>query len=304
MSPELVKECQRVKVVVEKTGLGTRIKKELPYGVQLRIFKGKNEIPLNIYYSKKRGISTVIGGTKDNPLRAMVSTLFKNKMNDQKWEKWVGTDESGKGDFFGPLVVAGFACDKKISEKLSTLGVKDSKLLSDSSVKRIAKKLTQNFPHKIKTIQLNPPKYNQLYRQFTERGKKLNEMLAWMHTRAVVDMKQVEEFDGVVIDKFTSRKVIKGSLAQFRDIDFILKIRAESDIAVAAASILARAGFLAEMEKLSATYKMRFPKGAGRAVERFAIKFVQSFGASQMQQVAKLHFKTYRKVVESGYEKR
>ena len=171
MRPELVKECQRVKVVVEKTGLGTRIKKELPYGVQLRIFKGKNEIPLNIYYSKKRGISTVIGGTKDNPLRAMVSTLFKKNENRQKWDKWVGTDESGKGDFFGPLVVAGFACDKKISEQLNELGVKDSKLLSDSSVKRIAEKLIQNFPNKIKTIQLNPPKYNQLYRQFTERGK-------------------------------------------------------------------------------------------------------------------------------------
>lgn len=296
MDKRIIAEYERIIFLCQKRGVNACLEKELPYGIQLKIFSGKNSILLNIYFSKKKGLSHVIGGRNDNPLKQLLLQLLIKESDDTSWKTWIGTDESGKGDFFGPLVVVGFYCNKTIINDLFTLGVKDSKRLSDSSIKKIAKNLWKKYPSNIKIIELNPPKYNQLYQRFTERGKKLNQMLAWMHARIIVDMQKKFKSDGIIIDKFTNSKVMNSALSEFRNINYILRVKAESNLAVAAASILARANYLKKMEYFGEKYKMELPKGASKKVDDFVKKFVSCFGIKELYYVSKIHFKTYNKI--------
>ncbi|HHE38740.1 MAG TPA: ribonuclease HIII [Candidatus Cloacimonetes bacterium] len=274
--------------------------KVIAYGVQLKFRKENDEIPINIYYSKKKGISTVIGGSPRNPLKSLIQQILSKEVEastkSHKWNIWAGTDESGKGDFFGPLVVCGFIASENILPKLKELGVKDSKLLKDQEAVRIAKTMHKIFPENIETIVLNPLKYNDLYEKFKQQNKKLNELLAWMHARVILNLKEKHHFEGVVIDKFASDKVLRSSLKDLKKINLIQKTKAEDDLAVAAASILARYHFLLKLDDFSKKYKIEFPKGASQKVIQAGKEFSQKFGKERLKEVAKIHFKTYQEI--------
>ena len=274
--------------------------KVIAYGVQLKFRKENDEIPINIYYSKKKGISTVIGGSPRNPLKSLIQQILNKEVEasvkSHKWKIWAGTDESGKGDFFGPLVVCGFIASENILPKLKELGVKDSKLLKDQEAVRIAKTMHKIFPENIETIVLNPLKYNDLYEKFKQQNKKLNELLAWMHARVILNLKEKHHFEGVVIDKFASDKVLRSSLKDLKKINLTQKIKAEDDLAVAAASILARYHFLLKLEDFSKKYEIEFPKGASQKVIQAGKEFSQKFGKERLKEVAKIHFKTYHEI--------
>ena len=117
MIPHLLEFVAEVIEKANEHGLTLSDEKEINYGVQLKFKKGKNEIPINIYSSKKKGISTVIGGSLNNPLRVLMQKILHLKPDaankEHNWKIWAGTDESGKGDFFGALVVCGFIVKEK-----------------------------------------------------------------------------------------------------------------------------------------------------------------------------------------------
>ncbi len=208
---------------------------------------------------------------------------------------WIGSDESGKGDYFGPLVVAAVHVDEASAARLAAAGVRDSKRTSRGQATRLAEMISAEHPHSI--VVIGPPRYNELYRKIAN----LNHLLAWAHARAIEDLLAEQECGRVVVDRFAKDGVLasalmeKGSAVEVQE-----RVRAESDMAVAAASLLARARFLAELEKLSSGCGIGLAAGAGDPVIVSGRSFIKRHGADALGTIAKLHFKTTRKLVGSA----
>jgi len=204
---------------------------------------------------------------------------------------WIGTDESGKGDYFGPLVVAGTYVDEALLPQLKSLGVKDSKRLSDRAVLKMDKPIRSLCPHSV--VVIGPEKYNDLY----ERIKNLNRLLAWGHARVIENLLEKNPCQRVVTDQFgDERFVLDALMKKGREVKLEQRHKAEDDPAVAAASILARAEFLRRLKQLSSKIGIPLPKGASELVEATAHQIVEKKGAKTLKEVAKLHFKTTTKL--------
>lgn len=203
----------------------------------------------------------------------------------------VGVDESGKGDFFGPLVVA--ACYVGPEHYAELEGVKDSKKLTDAQALALAEKIKKVCPHSV--ILMNPVKYNELYLKI----KNLNHLLAWGHAQAIENVLEKQPADLIISDQFAAGgTVVKSKLKELgRQAQFVSRVRAESDLAVAAASILARAEFLKRLKGLSQEFGIDLPKGATNVIGT-GKRFVQMHGAENLGKVAKMHFKTSGQVLE------
>ena len=204
----------------------------------------------------------------------------------------IGVDEAGKGDFFGPLCVAAVYADEEKIKALLTLGVRDSKTLSDPVVIALASKIKTICPHAL--VILKPKTYNQLYTRF----QNLNRLLAWGHATAIAELVQKTHCRRVIIDQFANEAVVLDALKQKKlDLDLTQRHRAESDLVVAASSILARAAFLQGLRDLSLLYNIQLPKGASQEVIRIGKAFVAKKGSSLLEEVAKLHFKTLQEII-------
>jgi ribonuclease HIII len=204
---------------------------------------------------------------------------------------WIGTDESGKGDYFGPLVVAGVYADETLLPKLKTLGVKDSKKLSDRAVLEMDVPIRSVCPFSI--VAIGPEKYNDLY----EKIKNLNRLLAWGHARVIENILEKNPCPRVVTDQFGDEQLVRNALLKKgREVTLEQRHRAEDDPAVAAASVLARAEFLRRLQQLSSKIGFPLPKGASQLVETTAQRIVKERGAGVLKEVAKMHFKTTSKI--------
>ena len=209
----------------------------------------------------------------------------------EKFVSHIGTDESGKGDFFGPLVIAGVLVDEKSAKIFTDLGIKDSKKLSDKKMLVMAAEIKKNAPHSI--IAISNGKYNELYANI----KNLNKLLAWGHARAIENILNGNTCEYALSDKFGDESLIKNALMKNgQSIRLEQMVRAESDIAVAAASVLARATFVQKMENMENIYGIKFPKGCSGLVKTAATEFIQKFGKQRLHEVCKTHFKTYNEV--------
>lgn len=196
----------------------------------------------------------------------------------------IGVDESGKGDYFGPLVVA--ACYVGPEHLAELEGVKDSKKLTDKMALFLAGKIRAVCPHSV--IAIGPSKYNQLYADIGN----LNRLLAWGHARAIENVLEERPCELVISDQFADPKGLLARLFERgRQVTLESRVRAEADPAVAAASILARAGFLRGLERLGKDFGIDLPKGATNVIP-VARQFVDKFGRDRLREVAKLHFKT------------
>jgi ribonuclease HIII len=214
------------------------------------------------------------------------------------FEPHAGVDESGKGDFFGPLCVAGVYVDGKLPRALLDLGVKDSKQIgTDKKACDLADAIRDLVtPARCEVITILPPRYNELYVQF----RNLNALLAWGHARVIENLLiRWPACPRALSDKFADERLIQRAL-QERGKKIILQQRtkAESDIAVAAASILARAAFIQKMDTLSEQAGVRLPKGASAAVKAAAAEVAKKSGIEGLKAVSKFHFKTFREVIE------
>ena len=208
----------------------------------------------------------------------------------------IGTDESGKGDYFGPLVVAGVCVPAGGREALAALGVRDSKTLSDRQAERLARAVREAYP--IAVVAIGPERYNALYAKVGN----LNRLLAWAHARVIENLlERIPECREAISDQFGDARVLERALLERgRRISLTQRPRAESDPVVAAASIVARAEFLRRLDALSARFGMPLPKGAGPPVLAAGRAFVARHGADALGQVAKLHFRTTRQVTGAG----
>ena len=212
-------------------------------------------------------------------------------------ESWIGLDESGKGDYFGPLVVAGVHVASALAERLRGLGVRDSKRISDSRILSLELAIRPLVYHAI--VAIGPKRYNELY----EKIRNLNRLLAWAHARALENLLSQVECPRAIADQFGDEQWIQNALME-KGKKIILEQRphAEEDMAVAAASILARAEFLRRLSQLSEEYRLSIPKGASEAAQEIARRLVQKHSSRKEQmevlkKVAKWHFRTTQVVL-------
>ena len=202
-----------------------------------------------------------------------------------------GIDESGKGDFFGPLVVAGVYADAEIGAKLAAAGVCDSKLIkSDKKITEIAHNIRNIAAGKFAVVTVGPEAYNRLYGNFGN----LNRLLAWGHAKVIEELlEKVPDCPRMLSDKFGNESLIRNALqTRGRLIKLDQETKAESDVAVAAASILARDGFIRLMAKLSETAGVTLPRGAGANVQSMANELAKR-DPELLQKISKTHFRTW-----------
>ena len=207
-----------------------------------------------------------------------------------------GVDESGKGDFFGPLCIAGVYVNEKVIAAWKDLGVRDSKnISSDKKISDLAEKIRKTPGCVVDTVVVGNEAYNRLY----EKMKSVNTLLAWGHARVIENLmgKRYQMNPPpvkAISDQFAASKSVieKALMSQGKEIQLVQRHKAEEDIAVAAASILARDEFVKGIAKLEQQFSMKFPKGASVAVDAAAKEFVETRGAGELQRVSKLHFRT------------
>lgn len=204
----------------------------------------------------------------------------------------IGIDESGKGDYFGPLVIAAVFVNATTQSELKLMEVRDSKKLSDGRILELAPDIKTICPHSV--IAVGPQKYNELYAKI----KNLNRLLAWGHAKALETLLERVTCDRAISDQFGDERLILNALQEKgRTIALEQRTKAEADLAVAAASILARAEFLLRLKRLSSEVGTTLPKGASPAVELAAKMIIKKHGGDRLGSVAKLHFKTTQAVL-------
>jgi ribonuclease HIII len=202
----------------------------------------------------------------------------------------IGTDEAGKGDYFGPLVCAACYVDSKSAPILTSANVRDSKRISDNRVCELAILIKSSCPHDV--IVILPEKYNTLYAKF----RNLNRLLAWAHAKAIENILEKAPCENVLTDQFGDEKLVQRALQEKgRKVNLIQRTKAEQNLAVAAASILARAEFLNRLAALSKNFGVNLHPGAGAPTDLSAKEFLKVNGKDKLGQVAKLHFKNTQK---------
>lgn len=257
-----------------------------------------------IFSAQKKGISctlytsgklTVQGKDKDDFIHFYLEPEILQAFSydaELNLKPRIGVDESGKGDFFGPLCIAGVYGDEKTIKELLAAGVKDSKSISDKNIFVVKKKIEAICPHTV--VRIFPQKYNELYEKF----RNLNRLLGWGHATAICDLVAQTECHEVIIDQFANESVVEFALKQKRlEAHLTQKHKAESDPVVAAASILARAAFLEGLEKLGKNLGLTLPKGASKEVIATGRQLVSKHGEAILSEVSKLHFKTKQDIL-------
>ena len=207
------------------------------------------------------------------------------------FEPHFGVDESGKGDFFGPLVIAGVYVDAGIARELLDSGVQDSKRIgSDARIRTLAQAIRKITGGLTDMVLIGPARYNDLYKKFGN----LNKLLGWGHARVIENLlAKKPSCPRSLSDQFADARVIEQSLLRHgRKIDIQQRTKAESDIAVAAASILAREGFIDWLDRQGKALGVRLDRGVSAEVKATAEKLVAAKGPEVLREVAKVHFRT------------
>ncbi|MGM9528777.1 MAG: ribonuclease HIII [Phascolarctobacterium sp.] len=291
--------------------------KDINYGHQFVIEFCQAKLTLSIYNGKK-GLTYVFSG--DSALEKKVRELLGESKQSiasvggsadcsaglagaagaeaLPRGKWAGSDESGKGDFFGPLVVSAVVVDDGTAQKLAAAGVKDCKLLSDKKILELEETIKANVID-FSVLELKPKVYNMRYNQVLAQGGKLNQLLGYGHVAALSQvLERNHDCHAALIDQFTTSTVnVRELQKRFPECQVRQQPKAEINLAVAAASVLARARFLRTMDELAKSVgEASLPKGGGAQTTACARKIAQSLGKSQLENYVKLHFANYSRI--------
>jgi ribonuclease HIII len=222
---------------------------------------------------------------------------YEHVLNPEMLESRIGVDESGKGDFFGPLVVAGVYVNEAAARQLMEIGVKDSKQIgSDKRIFEIAKEIRQVPGLLASIVPMGPVAYNRMHAKL----RNVNSILGWGHARVIENLLSRVDCRKAISDQFGNKNIVlKALMERGRKIELVQRHRAESDLAVAAASILAREEFVSRLSRLGKEFGVKLPKGASDAVIAAGRELVAKSGPAVLDKVAKLHFRTTQKVLEA-----
>jgi ribonuclease HIII len=215
---------------------------------------------------------------------------YEELHNPEMFAPHIGVDESGKGDFFGPLVVAGVYTDAAVTRHLLEAGIQDSKAIkSDTRIRALAEIIRQTPGVAWEVLCMNPRRYNELYEKFAN----LNRLLAWGHAKIIEIM--LEKRPGcprALSDQFANPRELERALQERgRGIVLEQRTKAEADIAVAAASILARERFIDWLRDTGKDLGMKLPRGASLEVQALTKQIHQEKGEAFLREIGKTHFR-------------
>jgi ribonuclease HIII len=269
-------------------------------------FAQKNKLSVAVYEKgpkvlvQGKGVEEFVQFELEPKILGEAKLGYEEVHSPEMFQPHFGVDESGKGDFFGPLVIAGAYVDRGIARQLLDAGVVDSKRIgSDARIRALAETIRKSSLGLVETVLIGPTKYNELYEKFGN----LNKLLGWGHARVIENLlAKKADCPRALSDQFADARVVQQSLLQHgRKIKIEQRPRAESDIAVAAASILAREAFINWLERKGKEIGLRLERGVSAGVKESAKKLVEMNGPAALREVAKVHFRTAHETAPDYY---
>lgn len=297
LTPE---QATRLRALVEELGF---IFAPRPYTI---FFAQKEKLSAAVYEKgpklllQGKGIEEFVQFQLEPKILGEAKLGYEEVHSPEMFEPHFGVDESGKGDFFGPLVIAGVYVDRGIARKFMEAGIQDSKRIgSDARIHALADIIRKTQGALVNTVVIGPGRYNDLYEKFGN----LNSLLGWGHARVIENL--LEQKPGcprALSDKFADARVIEPSLLQRgRAIKLEQRTKAESDLAVAAASIIAREAFIDWLDKRGKALGLKLHRGVSAGVKEAARKLVEQHGPAILRQVAKVHFRTAHEIAPESF---
>lgn len=272
--------------------------REVPY---TRFAAEKDKVNVVFYESGKlvlqgKGTQEFIEFVLEPEILKEAKLGYETILNPELLAPRLGVDESGKGDFFGPLCVAGAYVNESVVNAWKDSGIRDSKnISSDKKIRELAELIRKTAGCVSTVVPIGNEAYNRLYKSM----RSVNAMLAWGHARVIENLmgqrhRMQPEPVRAISDQFASSKdtVAKALMPLGREIELVQKHRAEEDLAVAAASILARHEFVTRLADLEKQFEIKLPRGASAAVDAAAKEFISKHGVGKLPLVAKMHFRT------------
>jgi len=293
-------QVEKLRALIDELGFTFSAK---PYTI---FFAQKNKLSVAVYEKgpkvlvQGKGVEEFVQFELEPKILEEARLGYEEVLSPEMFEPHFGVDESGKGDFFGPLVIAGVYSDRGIARKFREAGVQDSKrITSDARIHALAETIRKTSGGLFEVVLIGPEKYNELYQKFGN----LNALLGWGHARVIENLlAKKPDCPRALSDKFADVRVIENALLQHgRTIRMEQRTKAESDPAVAAASILARDGFVGWLEKRSQALGVRLGKGVSAQVKKTAAEIVAVKGPETLEQLAKIHFRTAHEVAPSYF---
>lgn len=297
MADRLTERLVEFERLLAEKGWQVLDRREIEHGQQLVVSDGVTQLPVNFYHTGKMLVQGPAGPLRTALLEwANVQQMGAGAAGDVR----IGVDESGKGDVFGPLVVAAVRVTPEGERALVRRGVRDSKTLADVQIAELAGLIRAQCEYEV--LELRPPEYNAAYERF---GRNLNRLLAWGHARVIAALHARAPAARAISDQFGDARLVEGALrAEGCTIALEQRPRAESDVAVAAASVLARAAFVASMEEYAAKAGMAIPRGSSAPEVKDALRRIRArWGARGLERIAKMHFKTVAEVLAEPGER-
>jgi ribonuclease HIII len=290
---------QDLRLVLDEWEVKVVDHREIDYGTQYRLERGPESVRLNVYTTGKMIVQGPSSGLKDLLTGRIAAregkregaNVARSRPNFDVTPR-VGVDEAGKGDYFGPLVVAGVRITgKKAAEELQELGVRDSKTLGVSVAQSMADRILEAVgPQNVRVVSLAPREYEAR----RSRAGNVNKLLDEVDAKIIGELKEGVEL--VVVDQYATSAWERLQTLVSEEVRMEVRQRAEDDLAVAAASILARARFLRELRRLSGWVGFELPKGATHVVDAGRRVFEER-GEAGLEAVAKTSFRTTEQIV-------
>ena len=269
-------------------------------------FAQKNKLSVAVYEKgpkilvQGRGVEEFVQFELEPKILGEAKLGYEEVHSPEMFEPHFGVDESGKGDFFGPLVISGVYVDRVIARKLLDAAVQDSKRIgSDARIHAFAKEIRRIARDATDVVAIGPARYNELYKKFGN----LNSLLGWGHARVIENLlARKPDCPRSLSDQFADARVIENALLRHgRKIRIEQRPRAESDIAVAAASILAREAFIDWLERKGKELGVRLGRGVSGEIKSTAATIVEKHGPQMLSQLGKVHFRTAHEVAPDAF---
>lgn len=259
--------------------------------------QGSYRVKILVYFGKK-GMKIVLQGDIESPLHSIIKEIINDQqsldLENQSLiepDEYIGTDEVGKGDFFGPLVIAAVYVNPKTKKELLRIGIRDSKEISDYQIRELSGEIELIVKDNFEIVKINPARYNEFYAKL----KNLNKLLDWGHSKAIDNLLDNTKCKFVITDKFSKKDLNVVTHSKHSDVEFVQETKAEKYIGVAAASILARATFL-EWFDSQERKGLKIPRGSSEQVEIYARNLIKKIGEEKLRDLVKIHFKTFNKI--------
>ncbi|MFN2507968.1 MAG: ribonuclease HIII [Chthoniobacterales bacterium] len=298
--PLTTEQAAKLRTLLEQTGF---IFAPRPYTL---FFAQKEKLSVAVYEKgpklllQGKGIEEFVQFELEPKILGEAKLGYEEVHSPEIFEPHFGVDESGKGDFFGPLVVAGVYVDRGIARKFMDAGVQDSKrIASDARIRALADAIRKTQGAVSDTVVIGPERYNDLHEKFGN----LNSLLGWGHARVIENLlAKRADCPRALSDKFADARVIERSLLQQgRAIQLEQRTKAEADPAVAAASILARERFIDWLDRQGKALGVKLGRGVSAAVKEAAKEVVEKNGAGALRKLAKVHFRTAHEIAPESF---